>query len=93
MGALAAAAAIALVPTASAFAQQDDSNTSVIDIKLPNKAAAQSLIDQGFDVGDGLDQTDPNNIKAEVVVTPEEQARRHSLLTHQRAQAVPKEWA
>jgi len=26
-------------------------------------------------------------------VTPEEQARRHTMLTHQRAQAVPKEWA
>ena len=26
-------------------------------------------------------------------VTPEEQARRAKLLTHQRAQAVPKEWA
>jgi GST-like protein len=26
-------------------------------------------------------------------VTPEEQARRSKLLTHQRAQAVPKEWA
>jgi len=26
-------------------------------------------------------------------ITPEEQARRSKVLTHQRAQAVPKEWA
>ncbi len=79
MGALAAAAAIALVPTASALAQQDDSNTTVFEIKLPDKAAAQNLIDQGFDLGDGLDQTDPNNIKATVVATPSEQAELAAL--------------
>src|SRR4051794_446512 len=78
MGALAAAAAIALVPTASALAQ-DDGNTCVFEIKLPDKAAAQSLIDQGYDLGDGLDQSDPHNIKATVVATPEEQARLAAL--------------
>ena len=53
MGALAATAAIALLP-ASALA---DDGQSVIEFKLPNKAAADQLINQGFDLGDGLDQS------------------------------------
>jgi Zinc carboxypeptidase/Chitobiase/beta-hexosaminidase C-terminal domain len=73
MGALAATAAIAMLPAASALAA--DGDPSVIEVKLPNKAAAQHLIDIGFDLGDGLDQSNPNSVKATVVVTPEEQAQ------------------
>src|SRR3954447_21485284 len=72
MGALAATAAIALLP-ASALAA--DGDPSVIEVKLPDKAAAQHLIDLGFDLGDGLDQSNPNFVKATVVVTPDEQAQ------------------
>src|SRR3954453_12629151 len=71
MGALAAVAAIALLPTASALAA--DGDPSVIEVKLPNKAAGQHLIDLGFDLGDGLDQSNADYVKATVVVTPDEQ--------------------
>ena len=49
------------------------------EIKLPNKAAAQSLIDRGFDLGDGLDQSNPDYVKATVVATPDEQAQLTAL--------------
>src|SRR4051812_20759058 len=61
MGALAATAAIAVLPTASALAA--DGDPSVIEFKLPSKAAAQQLIDQGFDLADGLDQSQPRSVE------------------------------
>src|SRR4051794_18233455 len=70
MGALAATAAIAFLPAQALAA---DGDASVIEVKLPNKAAAQHLIDLGFDLGDGLDQSHPGFVKATVVVTPEQQ--------------------
>ena len=69
MGAMAAAAAIAVLP-ASAFA--DDS--SVYEFKLPNKATVDQLIGQGFDVGDGVDQSQPGFVKATIVATSSEKA-------------------
>src|SRR3954447_17267119 len=75
MGALAVTAAFAVLP-ASALA---DDGQSVIEFKLPNKAAAQSLIDQGFDLGDGLDQSQPSFVKATIVVTSAEKAQLEAM--------------
>jgi hypothetical protein len=77
MGALAATAAIAFLPATALAA--DDGDLSVIEFKLPDKAAAQSLIDQGFDLADGLDQSQPGFVKATIVVTPDQKAQLEAL--------------
>ncbi len=74
MGAMAAAAAIAVLP-ASAFA--DDS--SVYEFKLPNKATVDQLINLGFDVGDGVDQSQPGFVKATIVATSSEKAQLEAM--------------
>ena len=66
MGAIATAVAIAVMP-ATALA---DDGESVIEFKLPNKAAGDQLAKLGFDIGDGYDQSVPGQIKATIVVTP-----------------------
>ena len=75
MGALAAAVAIAVVP-ASALA---DDGESVVEFKLPNKAAGDKLAELGFDIGDGYDQSVPGQIKATIVVTPQQQAQLEAM--------------
>src|ERR1044072_3406003 len=70
MGAFAAAAAIAVLP-ASALA---DDGQSVYEFKLPNKATADQLIKLGYDLGDGLDQSQPGFVKATIDATPSEKA-------------------
>src|SRR4051794_8229224 len=75
MGALAAAAAFAILP---ATAPADDGR-SVYEFKLPNKAAAQNLIDLGFDLGDGLDQSQRGSVKATIVVTDAEKAQLEAM--------------
>ncbi len=75
MGALAAAVAIAVVP-ASALA---DDGESVVEFKLPNKAAGDQLANLGFDIGDGYDQSVPGQIKATIVVTPEQKAQLEAM--------------
>src|SRR3954471_13356432 len=75
MGALAASAAMALMP---AVALADD-GSSVYEFKLPNKAAAEKLINLGFDLGDGLDQSQPGFVKATIVATDEEKARLEAM--------------
>src|SRR4051795_10259792 len=77
MGALAATAAIAVLPTASALAA--DGDPSVVEFKLPSKATAQQLIDQGFDLADGIDQSQPGSVKATIVVTPEQRAQLEAM--------------
>ena len=63
MGALVATAAIAFLP-ASALAEDGE---SVLEFKLPNQAAAEQLIKLGYDLGDGLDQSIPGQVKATIV--------------------------
>src|SRR4051794_11337127 len=75
MGALAATAALALLP-ASALA---DDGQSVYEFKLPNKAAADQLIKLGYDLGDGLDQSQPGSVKATIVATGEEKAQLEAM--------------
>jgi hypothetical protein len=75
MGAFAAAAAIAFLP-ASALA---DDGQSVYEFKLPNKATADQLIKLGFDLGDGLDQSQPGFVKATIVATPSEKAQLEAM--------------
>ena len=75
MGALAASAAMALMP---AVALADD-GSSVYEFKLPNKAAAENLIDLGFDVGDGLNQSQPGSVKATIVATDAEKAQLEAM--------------
>src|SRR4051794_11858255 len=75
MGAMAAAAAIAVLP-ASAFA---DDGQSVYEFKLPNKATADQLIKLGFDLGDGLDQSQPGFVKATIVATASEKAQLEAM--------------
>ena len=75
MGALAATAALALMP-ASALA---DDGQSVYEFKLPNKAAADQLIKLGFDLGDGLDQSQPGFVKATIVATDAEKAQLEAM--------------
>src|SRR3954454_16689402 len=75
MGALAASEAMALMP---AVALADDGQ-SVYEFKLPNKAAAENLINLGFDLGDGLDQSQPGSVKATIVVTGEEKAQLEAM--------------
>ena len=54
MGAMAAAAAIAY-----SGGRIRGRRSSVYEFKLPNKATVDQLISQGFDVGDGVDQSQP----------------------------------
>ena len=75
MGALAAAAAIAVLP-ASALA---DDGESVYEFKLPNKAAGDQLIKLGFDLGDGVDQSQPGFVKATIVATSSEKAQLEAM--------------
>src|SRR3954452_18711380 len=75
MGALAAAAALAVLP-ASALAEDGQ---SVIEFKLPNKAAADQLIKLGYDLGDGLDQSQPGQVKATIVVSAEQKAQLEAM--------------
>src|SRR3954471_3522003 len=75
MGALAAGAALALMP-ASALA---DDGESVYEFKLPNKAAAEKLIDLGFDLSDGLDQSQAGSVKATIVATDAEKAQLEAM--------------
>ena len=75
MGAVAAAAAIAILP-ASAFA---DDGPSVYEFKLPNKATVDQLIHLGFDVGDGVDQSQPGFVKATIVATDAEKAQLEAM--------------
>src|SRR4051812_25273209 len=77
MGALAATAAIAMLPAATALAA--DGDPSVIEFKLPDKATAQKLIDRGFDLADGIDQSHPGFVQATIVVTPEQKAQLEAL--------------
>src|SRR4051794_20146739 len=77
MGALAATAAIAMLPAATALAA--DGDPSVVEFKLPDKATAQKLIDQGFDLADGVDQSHPGFVQATIVVTPEQQAQLEAM--------------
>src|SRR3954465_14552246 len=77
MGALAATAAIAMLPAATALAA--DGDPSVVEFKLPSKATAQQLIDQGFDLADGIDQSQPGSVKATIVVTPEQRAQLEAM--------------
>ncbi|MDA0164588.1 M14 family metallopeptidase [Solirubrobacter ginsenosidimutans] len=75
MGAIATAVAIAVMP-ASALA---DDGESVIEFKLPNKAAGDQLANLGYDIGDGYDQSVPGQIKATIVVTPEQKAQLEAM--------------
>jgi hypothetical protein len=75
MGAFAAAAAIAVLP-ASALA---DDGQSVYEFKLPNKATADQLIKLGYDLGDGLDQSQPGFVKATIVATASEKAQLEAM--------------
>src|SRR3712207_6132614 len=75
MGALVATAAIAFLP-ATALAEDGE---SVLEFKLPSKAAAEQLIKLGYDLGDGLDQSQPGQVKATIVVTPEEKAQLEAM--------------
>src|SRR6478609_4169962 len=75
MGALAATAAMALMP---AVALADD-GPSVYEFKLPNKAAAEKLIDLGYDLSDGLDQSQPGFVKATIVASDEEKAQLEAM--------------
>ena len=75
MGALAATAAIAPMP-ASALA---DDGQSVYEFKLPDKATADQLINLGFDLGDGLDQSQPGFVKATIVATDAEKAQLEAM--------------
>src|SRR3954453_9504360 len=75
MGALAASAAMALMP---AVALADD-GSSVYEFKLPNKAAAEKLINLGYDLGDGLDQSQAGFVKATIVATDEEKAQLEAM--------------
>src|SRR3954468_19213249 len=75
MGVIAATAAIAMLP-ASALA---DDGQSVYEFKLPNKAAAEKLIDLGFDLADGLDQTQLGSVKATIVATDAEKAQLEAM--------------
>src|SRR4051794_9348490 len=75
MGALAAAAAFAILP---ASAPADDGQ-SVYEFKLPDKAAAENLIKLGFDLGDGLDQSQRGFVKATIVVTDAEKAQLEAM--------------
>jgi hypothetical protein len=75
LGAAAIAAAIALLP-ASALAEGTE---SVLEFKLPDKAAAEKLAGLGYDLGDGLDQSVPGQVKATIVVTPEQRAQLEAL--------------
>src|SRR3954465_11342790 len=77
MGALAATAAIAMLPAATALAA--DGDPSVIEFKLPDKATAQKLIDQGFDLADGVDQSHAGFVQATIVVTPEQKAQLEAM--------------
>jgi hypothetical protein len=76
MGALAAAAAFALMP-ASALAADD--GPTVYEFKLPDKAAADNLIKLGFDVGDGLDQSHAGYVKATIVASDEQKAQLEAM--------------
>ncbi|HET6549539.1 MAG TPA: hypothetical protein VFG79_13830, partial [Solirubrobacter sp.] len=75
MGALAATAALAMLP-ATALA---DDGSSVIEFKLPDKQAADQLIKLGYDLGDGLDQSTPGQVKATIVVSPEQKAQLEAM--------------
>src|SRR5262245_2127959 len=75
MGAFAAAAALAVLP-ASAFA--DDGQT-VYEFKLPNKATADQLIKLGYDLGAGLDPSQPGSVKATIVATASEKAQLEAM--------------
>src|SRR3954471_3494600 len=75
MGAIAATAAIALLP---ASAPADDGQ-SVYEFKLPDKATADQLIKLGFDLGDGLDQSQPGFVKATIVATASEKAQHEAM--------------
>src|SRR3954454_8251751 len=75
MGALAAEAAFAMLP-ASALA---DDGQSVYEFKLPNKAAAENLIKLGFDLSDGLDQSQAGSVKATIVATEAEKAQLEAM--------------
>ncbi|WP_121248739.1 M14 family zinc carboxypeptidase [Solirubrobacter pauli] len=75
MGALVATAAIAFLP-ATALAEDGE---SVLEFKLPSKATAEQLIKLGYDLGDGLDQSQPGQVKATIVVTPEEKAQLEAM--------------
>src|SRR4051795_12498875 len=75
VGAIAATAAIALLP-ATALAEDGQ---SVYEFKLPDRATADQLIKLGFDLGDGLDQSQPGFVKATIVATDEEKARLEAM--------------
>src|SRR3954463_8885853 len=75
MGALAATAAIAFLP-ASALAED---GPTVYEFKLPNKAAADQLIQLGYDLGDGLDQSQRGYVKATIVASDEEKAQLEAM--------------
>src|SRR3954471_10419984 len=75
MGAIAATAAIALLP---ASARAEDGQ-SVYEFKLPNKATADQLVKLGFDLGDGLDQSQPGFVKATIVATASEKAQLEAM--------------
>src|SRR3954453_10566958 len=75
MGALAATAAMALMP-ASALAQD---GPTVYEFKLPSKAAAENLINLGYDLGDGLDQSHAGYVKATIVATDEQKAQLEAM--------------
>src|SRR3954453_13027588 len=74
-GALAAMVAAALMPAAALA----DDGASVYEFKLPNKAAAENLIDLGFDLSDGLDQSQPGGRKANIVAPDTEKAQPESM--------------
>src|SRR3954451_3582448 len=75
MGALAASAAMALMPAAALA----DAASSVYEFKLPNKAAAEKLIDLGYDLGDGLDQSQPGFVKATIVASDVDKAQLEAM--------------
>ena len=58
-----------------------DDGQSVYEFKLPNKATADQLIKLGFDLGDGLDQSQPGFVKATIVATPSEKAQLEAMGT------------
>src|SRR3954454_4953703 len=76
MGALAAAAALAFVP-ASALAADD--GPTVYEFKLPDKAAADNLINLGYDLGDGLDQSHAGYVKATIGATDGEKGQLEAM--------------
>src|SRR4051812_6957692 len=66
-----------MLPAATALAA--DGDPSVVEFKLPDKATAQKLIDQGFDLADGVDQSHRGFVQATIVVTPEQQAQLEAM--------------